>query len=576
MPNLFRDARAPAATLAVFAVAALMMLVFLNLRANIYDEAILLTGGLNVAQGAVPHRDFYANYGPAQFYVLAGLFKLFGPSFLAARVYDVLVRAAVVAIAYRLLAGRTRPPVALAAAAVCALWMGGASYHLYPAIPALLFSLAGTLWLLPDNGEPAGARRLAMAGACTGLVALFRYDVGFFVFAAHAIFILAVALAGAGPLVERSAGFIRRSSVYALGTGLVFVPPAAVLLLSGAGPGFLHDIIAYPSQYYVAMRGLPFPGWAVIRAAPVEAANYLPFAAAAVAAAGYVRFGGKPDERSGAPAADKAFVILLGTLCLALSLKGLVRIHSIHMMLAIIPSTLLLAFLIDRSRLLPRAAMVAVMFVSLVAVAAPAYQALQFAWTIARNPSLSLAGRLLGVRVKPGADASRMALASAPASLPVETACAADYVAAVTRPGERIFSGTGRHDKIFANNIMLYFASGRLPGTHWYQFDPGLQNRRDVQGRIVADLKRNGVRWAVADGNWDTVIEPNGSARSSGVRVLDDYLRRNYREVVRFGRISVWLVNSSKTPRSFPFMGGDACTELFVATVQPEPLAGGR
>ena len=50
---------------------------------SIYDEGLILTGAMRVANGEIPHRDFYANYGPAQFYVVALLFKLFGPSVMA-------------------------------------------------------------------------------------------------------------------------------------------------------------------------------------------------------------------------------------------------------------------------------------------------------------------------------------------------------------------------------------------------------------------------------------------------------------------------------------------------------------
>ena len=46
----------------------------------VYDEGIVLTGAMRVLAGDVIHRDFYANYGPGQFYALAGLFQVFGQS----------------------------------------------------------------------------------------------------------------------------------------------------------------------------------------------------------------------------------------------------------------------------------------------------------------------------------------------------------------------------------------------------------------------------------------------------------------------------------------------------------------
>jgi hypothetical protein len=55
---------------------------------NVYDEGLIVFGAIRVMNGDVPYRDFYANYGPAQFYVLAGLFKVFGPSILISRIWD--------------------------------------------------------------------------------------------------------------------------------------------------------------------------------------------------------------------------------------------------------------------------------------------------------------------------------------------------------------------------------------------------------------------------------------------------------------------------------------------------------
>ena len=46
--------------------------------------------------GDIPYRDFYANYGPAQFYALAVLFKVFGPSVVVERLWDLLIRSCTV------------------------------------------------------------------------------------------------------------------------------------------------------------------------------------------------------------------------------------------------------------------------------------------------------------------------------------------------------------------------------------------------------------------------------------------------------------------------------------------------
>ena len=61
----------------------------------------------------------------------------------------------------------------------------------------------------------------------------------------------------------------------------------------------------------------------------------------------------------------------------------------------------------------------------------------------------------------------------------------------------------------------------------------------DVQQEIVGELQQRHTRVVVLDRRWDDVTEPNRSAQSSGVTILDDFITARYREVARFGSISV-------------------------------------
>jgi hypothetical protein len=107
----------------------------------------------------------------------------------------------------------------------------------------------------------------------------------------------------------------------------------------------------------------------------------------------------------------------------------------------------------------------------------------------------------------------------------------------ITRPGERILSSTGRHDKVFLNDISFYFLSNRLPATRWHHYDPGVQSSEIVQRAIMADLEN--VRVVVRDRSWDNVLEPNRSAESSGITVLDRFLEDQFEVSAEFGQIVV-------------------------------------
>ena len=80
----------------VFLLSYLLLFLGMPRRPGMYDEGIVLTGAMRVVAGQVPYRDFYFIYGPAEIYILAGLFKLFGPSLLAERLFDLLIQGLVV------------------------------------------------------------------------------------------------------------------------------------------------------------------------------------------------------------------------------------------------------------------------------------------------------------------------------------------------------------------------------------------------------------------------------------------------------------------------------------------------
>jgi hypothetical protein len=52
---------------------------------NVNDEGLGLAGADRVIHGDLPYRNFWAIYCPGGYYLVGGLFLLFGPSVIAAR-----------------------------------------------------------------------------------------------------------------------------------------------------------------------------------------------------------------------------------------------------------------------------------------------------------------------------------------------------------------------------------------------------------------------------------------------------------------------------------------------------------
>jgi len=116
---------------------------------------------------------------------------------------------------------------------------------------------------------------------------------------------------------------------------------------------------------------------------------------------------------------------------------------------------------------------------------------------------------------------------------------AVEFVREHTRPGERIFVGNIRHDRVFVNDISFYFLADRHSATKYYDLIPGLATTVEIQHEIIQDLKSHDVVYVVLSDQFENNLEPNQSSRSSGVTLLDDFIRAHYKPVEQFGHYTI-------------------------------------
>jgi hypothetical protein len=117
----------------------------------------------------------------------------------------------------------------------------------------------------------------------------------------------------------------------------------------------------------------------------------------------------------------------------------------------------------------------------------------------------------------------------------------------LTRPGEPIFVANPRHDRVTAGDPLLYVILGHPNPTRYDVMQPGLVTTASVQSQIVDSLRRSKtkvvIRWLDPRAE---AIEPNGSARSSGVHILDRYLAAAYRPYARYGVYQVLVLRAGQ------------------------------
>jgi Dolichyl-phosphate-mannose-protein mannosyltransferase len=537
-------------TFLVFLISYTILFVGMSLTPNIFDEAIMLTGPMRVLAGQIPHRDFFVNYGPGQFYTIAGLFKLFGESILVERLYDLFLKGLIVALVYRTVSSYCRRSIAVWAAAVMILWFFGLNEMAGNAlVPVSLLNLVGSLLILPVFLRPVSTKRMLAAGAVAGMAALFRYDTGIALLGTQAIVVAIAIYLRVSVSQNRLRNFASTFWPYLAGFAVVTLPALFYYLSRAPFASFAHDILIYPSKYYYRTRNLPFPG---IHLKGLDKLGvYLPIAVIVILlCVAVARRSGtsEMDAFSATPAEQtwRGFLITFGFLALVMYFKGIVRVSLIHMYLSILPSLLLIAILFQHRMTFTRPIRICITIVCWFFVFAAGLSSLREIrflhirdTFLPRSIWLSARGALPEMRATwcKNENPLTKGLCFFPDNDHIQTI---EFIRSHTRPDQKLLVGLTRHDIVFANDNLIYFATQRLPVTKWSQFDPDLVNRYDIQTQIVHDLEVNAPPYIVLDSEYDSTREPNESSNSSGVTLLDEYIRNKYQRVETFGELFVW------------------------------------
>ena len=478
-------------------------------------------------------------------------FKLFGPSVFVDRLAAISSNAFLIATVYlfaRKFCGRA---LALIAAVSGVLWTIGLMMTI-SAMNALLCTLTfWTSWLiLPATSKRLQRRRAVWAGILAAIMFLFRYDYGVSMVAANLA--AAVILIGMqGPGLRKPLGRVVTTVIVPYLAAFVFaVLPSAIVYLSVAPlHDLLHDVVIYMAKYYRVGRGLPFP---VPRLGPTfqEVAIYLlpVFIALGVWLAVRYAMNRRRSANNETTIQLPDWVNLMLTLSLVagvVCVKGLVRVGVGGMYGSIIVCVVIVAMLLKHRSLLGSwlrgVLMVAASIFVLTAVSAAKVQISS------------------GMHLKPLAINWLLTPDRQPPSPAFRSWCHEDtpitrgfcylldedriqtvrYVRAHTSPGDFLYLGLDRHDRILEGDMITYFATQRLPAVKWAELDPFLENRADIQEQMIRQLEQNKPPYVVLDSEFDNVWEPNGSSVSTGVHLLDDYIAAQYVAVQQYGKMTI-------------------------------------
>lgn len=523
-------------------------------------EGKAIVGGLRVLAGDVPYRDFWTMYAPGQFYLVAGLFQIFGGHVLVQGVAVLLIIAAAAGILLMILRDRLEIPIA-GALPIVAVFVGmqwGLSPEMSSYQPLLLCGLLAIGRLLRYfQGE--GRKHLVWAGAWLGVGAWFKHDVAFYLVAgASAAFVVSWRVAAR----NRPTGWI--SPVRAVGTialisGAVVLPVFA-LVAWAAGPDAWEDLVRFPASDFSIVRGEEYPPlvppWRTVR----QLANGLsdPLGAAQALAAISTWIQGNVPQ-------------------------------------AVFPAGLIWLFL-QRRRLPPSKMAAALLFLwsmPLFWVAAHVQQNTHFysmslmtflfgavAWTSTAagatgRPFRTLIGVVfvlyaVGLLIRPAVDAATVVY-QWPGSrttdipfirgirLPERSHSVYEPILRFVRehvpPEEPIYAGVTRHDAIVISNPAFYYLAERPSATRFDELHPGFADRSDYQQEIIDDLERQGVRCVILwRFGWnDDMLDAIKAARRSklpelGATRLDEYFSREFEPLAQYGEYLLMWRRGSPRP----------------------------
>jgi hypothetical protein len=509
---------------------------------NYYDEGFTVFHAAQIMDGYVPYRDFWTLYPPGQLYTLAILFSIFGRTLLVARIYDTCIRFVIVISIYWIAKKITIRALAVLVCIIVTFMFASVKSYTYVIFPSLALGFLSILSLF-EFINTRKRRWLHLTGILIGIVLVFRWDMGvdFGISAAFAIMLFHDA-GNIHPIQKpiRALMAFSKLPIILVGTALLVAFPCYGYW--GFRSGFNNmwtQLVIFPVTTLRNVRWLPYPpiipvipqvmlSVSAFRSVCLELLNwlhfYLPLLIFGIVFSYYI-FAALQKRII----LNKAYLgaTVLAILGILLFVQGLNRFDFVHILptsiaafLAALPFVHKL-FLSIRNRLFKYICFLLLTILTAVYISSPfgyLFAAIRYLSPFGCYSDIERAGCIF---------------------LDQDEEKAVEYITTHTGDAEFIFVGNRRHDLVFINDIGFYFLSARPSATKYAEFYPGVTTTNSVQEGIVHDIESHNVKWIILM-NAPDPTDPNASAVSSGVNVLDDFIKLSYTPVAEFGHYAIW------------------------------------
>ncbi len=527
-------------------IALLYFFVGLNFDLNIYDEGVGLVGAERVANGDIPYLDFFTIYAPFNYYLTVAYSMLFGASVMSPRFLVLIMFVITLAIMHRIIqkSNNNKPMFASGLVLMILLFFNPFYAYAKPTAPAIMFSVLALLFTInqiyeevfiwkdddsePDKKPKPLMKYLVLSGVMSGFVLITRHFIGVYL-------LIAIASAVFFTFDIPNKQKIKAYLIVLSSASIIAIPVAVYFLINVSWDLLYNQLFYIPATVFPAYRALPWPTISNALAADtlrqqlmllwLSVYSFLPVTVFLFTTGAFIK-----AKRNNQLTPRLKAALPISVFALLLIMQAGVRSDAEHFIPTWLFSLLALFVQVDFSKL---RIVYKVFFVSLILgfIIVPLKEKADIIKNM-RNPK--------AVVIKDIPRAERFIISE---HWYKDLSPAVNFIRKHTSRKERIFVSPVRNDMLFISDAVFYFLAERLPGTRYHELHPGISTSEPVQKEIISDLKKNNVRYIVIFKSYFNSNEPNLSSKSSGVTLLDNFIKSNYSAVKHYGHYKIMKRN---------------------------------
>lgn len=506
-------------------------------------DGVSSVGAQRILRGEMPYRDFWTMYAPGHFYLLALVFSLFGTQLMVEVVAASVVSAAGVSACYWTARGLTDNRwLAAGSALIFLAGIYNTGYHLrlgsYPTGILFLFLALYFAFRFYQSGH---LRKLLYAGLATGLLVLFKHDVGIYTGTAVTAGLLAHYFGSRFLHPEHEPVFWKNIGVYLAGAGVVALPVLLYFLFS-TGNDMIQNLLVFPLTDFRYARPEGYPSLlpkGILGVSGFERILYL---------------------ANNAKFTLPFTFFLLGVLGMAAAFRR----QNLFLFSSAVTATLAFALHYNAAHIQINTHIVSMSVyaswigIMLYELFIQNLQTGKVYFTRVLVP-LFVLGWILGLAIKPGfnlwkdfqserveVDLGNFSGFKLNKRQAEKLEFLKNYVDDNVPAGEEIFVGNHRHDVIIIGDTMVQFLLDRPPATRYHELHPAISDTAEVQREMIADLEEKRVRFLILKRIFaDSTLE-KGKADfrknlpEIGAQNLDEFIQANYAQVKQIGPYTAW------------------------------------